>query len=159
MRPEIAQALEQAEAELQKTEQWLKEQGLWPVRMSPSGELAPDGYSHLLTDQQYANQERVQWLQHRLRKCLLQKKYLGARDIYSLKPSSLTLEWGELETEVEIEISRYGNLAAVHVYGDIALSRAANKDIQDCLEFCKLTRISDEEIEDLQDQGVYYLIF
>lgn len=152
-------ALEQAEFERERTATWLEQHGWWPLPSGESPEFDPGDYSFMMTDEQYANQERVRWMQGRLKACLQTKKYLGARDIYAMKPTAITLEWGELETEVEIEISRYGNLAAVFVHGNVALTLEAQHDIEDCLEKCGLLRITDEEVDELQEQGLHYLIF
>jgi hypothetical protein len=145
--------------ERDKTEKWLNQHGWWPSPGARPEEVDPGDYSYLMTDEQFANQERVKWKVDQFQKCLLKKKFLGARDIYTVKPTSLTLEWGELETEVEIEISRYGNLAAVFTYGEVGLHRNASKDIDDCLKSCGLIRLTDDEIEELQQQGVHYLLF
>jgi hypothetical protein len=159
MRQELIDALKRAEQERNQTEQWLRQQGLWPLHSADVHERAAGDYSTLLTDQQYNNRERVHWKLIQLQQCLQQKKYLGARDIYQGSVTTLVLEWGELETEVEIELSRYGNLAAVFMHGDVALSVSANKDINDCLEVGGLLRLTDEEIAELNEQGLHYDLF
>jgi hypothetical protein len=159
MRQDVIEALQRAEQERTKTEQWLRQEGLWPLHSADVHERAAGDYSTLLTDQQYNNRERVHWKLIQLQHCLQQKKYLGARDIYQGSVTTLVLEWGELETEVEIELSRYGNLAAVFVHGDIALSVSANKDINDCLEAGGLLRLTEEEVAELNEQGIHYDIF
>lgn len=156
MRPEILKALEQADNERANTEAWLKEQGLWP----PSAANASDQNdpSNILTDEQYARREQQQWFHNRLRACLeKENRFLGARDIYDSSATAITIEWGDFDAEIEIELSIYGTLAAVFIHGDNALGVLGI--IERCVSSCGITRISDDEIEELQQQGLYYHLF
>ncbi len=158
MRPEVVEALQQAEQERIRTEQWLKEQGLWPIQSSQLDETASGDYSFLLTDEQYNNRQRVEWSLDRLRACLLQQnKYMGARDVYANSPTALTIEWGDFAAEIEIEISVYGRLAAVFVQGERPMGVLSLVD--KCLAAGNFLRLTDDEIDELQQQGLHYQIF
>lgn len=155
MRREIGEALAQAEGEREHTEQWLKQHGWWPLRTVDLAELPAGDYSFLFTEEHRNHLVEMQQHRDQLQSCLY--PVLDARDIYVGKPNSLVIEWGDMEAEVVIELSLFGDLAAVFMYGDVP--RSALRRIDEHLAACGLLRITDDEIEELQDMGVLYHIF
>lgn len=155
MRHEIVEALAQAQLEREHTEQWLKQQGWWPLRTVDMTELPPGDYSFLFSHEHRNHLEIVRQHWGQLHACL--QPILQAHDMYAGKPNTLVIEWGDLEAEIVIELSLFGNLATVFAYG--AVPPGALRKIDEAIAGCGLLRLTDDEIDQLQEMGVLYHIF
>ena len=82
---------------------------------------------------------------------LVKRAYIGTT-------TSVVIDWGELATQsITVEISLYGSLAAVFLYGNPPPLIVTT--VERCLRNLSLKQLTEDEIVELQEQDKYYLIF
>ncbi len=148
MRQKIVKALEQAK-------NGPKDQKDWANQNVGLGEIAPGNYSSRLSETQKSKLEQIYQKLKRLKSCLQLSLDTALIDLGT--STSLEIQWAVSKSQVVIELSLYGPLATVFEYGEIPES--ALQHIDKCLRANDLTRLSDEEKEQLENQGVYHELF
>jgi hypothetical protein len=85
------------------------------------------------------------------------QSHLTTASIHVGTSTSIEIEWTEPTVEIVIELSLEGNLASMFSYGDV--SQETLNYIDKCLQSNNLLRLLDEEIVQLENEGMYRQIF
>lgn len=126
-----------------------KKQAIGPGEM-PSGD-----YSFNLSQSEQNNLKRLSGRLKRLKICL--ESLLDPDSIHIGTATSLEIQGKTLSSQVVIELSLYGPLAVVFVYGEI--SELTLQHIDKCISVAGLTRLADEERVSLENKGMYRKLF
>ncbi len=149
MRSEIIKALDY-------TNQIRERQYSGPKLEFGPGEVPAGDYSYLLTSEKKENLDKAEQYYHKLVACL--KASSDFTHIYPGGTTFLELHWDDNPQEqVIIELSLYGPLAAVFVYGTIPEKYL--QDVHSCLDSCGLVSLTKDEIGELEERGAYHSLF
>lgn len=101
-------------------------------------------------------QEKAKQIYDKLASCLensLQNLFINP---FSSSSMSIKLE-NHSSGECIIDITPYGRIIAMYIYGSIPQQIIAS--IHRCLQDCELIRLTEDEIEELRTSGRYYHLF
>ena len=147
MRSEIDRAIEYANA--------LRSRSVPPELRGPPRPGVD--YSLVSTDEGKRNLERVNEYYDRIVACLQ-----GSADIVDFhadSPTTISVLWDDKREShhVTIELSLYGPLATVFVYGPVP--EPVLQHVHSCLDAAGLIRLMESELRELEDRGEYLNLF
>jgi hypothetical protein len=145
----ILDALEEAQHFREQSER----QPIHPDLQQP---LVPGrDYSYTLSAEARQRLDRMQTRWSQVAACL--QAYRDVLEFYPGSPSNFFITWGSTQDEIVVELSWFGNLAAIFTYGTVPAQILAT--VTACLEQLGLSVLRQEDIQELEQNGVWQVIF
>jgi hypothetical protein len=112
-------------------------------------------YSYTLSAEARQRLDRMHTRWSQVAACL--QVYRDTLDFYPGSPSDFFITWSSAQDQVVVELSWFGNLAAVFTYGIVPAQILATVTI--CLNQLGLSVLQQEDIQELEQNGAWQILF
>ncbi|OQY47676.1 MAG: hypothetical protein B6242_04465 [Anaerolineaceae bacterium 4572_78] len=132
-----------------------KEHQTKPTKHISFKEILAGNYVYVPSNKEKKNWEYIEKTQNVLITSL--QNLFNTALVHVGTSTSIEIEWKDKKWQVIIELSLNGNLASVFKYGNV--SQKALSHVDKHLQDNNLLKLLDDEITELENQGIYHKIF